>query len=247
MNNTTRQPVHAQPRDTGQGNAAPLKKSEVTREKILEAAGRVFALHEYNAASIRMVAREGGFGHGIIRYYYPSKADLFRAVLNNVCEALYEMTVFSLEETRRMPPRDGLTRYMELLLTFNAEKPEALRILVQNMALRDSPASTPGHDRIIRLLTDTRHAFEEKLNLRSPSEKVRMFLDSFNGLMLYYLGASPCQAGILGVDPAGREYQDWVRDTMVSVFLPLLESLTAGSAKPGARKGRSTKGSLHTG
>jgi hypothetical protein len=140
-----------------------------------------------------------------------------------------------------MPPRDGLARYLEHLLAFDTEKPEALRILVQNMALMDSPTSMPGHDRVIRLLTDTQRAFEEKLPLQAPSEMVRMYLDSFNGLMLYYLGASPCQAGILGVDPAGPEYRNWVRDTMVSVFLPLLESMTARSVRSKERKGRRTK------
>lgn len=209
-------------------NSDAVKKSDVTREKIMEAARRVFAEHEYNAASIRMVATEGNFGHGIIRYYFPNKAELFKAVLSEISSDLYMMNNAWLDDVRHVPLQDGLPRFVERLVTYNAEKPEALRILVQNMAVMEHPESTPGHELITQFLVDTRRAIEEKLQFRSNAETTRRFIDSFNGLVLYYLGASPYEARILGVDPHGPEYRKWVKETLVSVFLPFLKNILAG-------------------
>jgi AcrR family transcriptional regulator len=205
-----------------------IKKSAVMREKIMEAARRVFAEHEYNAASIRMVATEGNFGYGIIRYYFPNKAELFKAVLKEICTDLFDMNNIWLNNVKDLPLTAGLTHYVEHLLTYNAEKPEVLRIFVQNMALMENPDSMPGHELITKFLVDTRRAMEEKLPLRSDTETTRRFIDSFNGLVLYYLGASPFEASILDVDPKSSAYREWVKETLISVFLPLLKHIIAG-------------------
>ena len=131
-----------------------------------------------------------------------------------------------------MPLREGLTRYIEYFIAYNSEKPEPLRILVQHVSQLDSPESIPGYEYITEFLVDTRQTLIEKLALRDSDGRVKRFQDSFNGLLLYYLGASPCQALILGMDPAGKPYQRWVKETMVSVFLPLLESITTGPDQP---------------
>jgi hypothetical protein len=132
-----------------------------------------------------------------------------------------------LDEVRHIPLYEGLPRFIENLISYNAEKPEVLRIFVQNIALMEHPDSTPGQELITQFLMDTRRAIEEKLPLKSDAETTRRFIDSFNGLVLYYLGASPYEARILGVDPMGQEYRDWVKETLVSVFLPFLRNIIA--------------------
>ena len=75
-----------------------------TREAVLVAACAVFARHPYNAASIRMIAREGDFGHAVIGYYYPSKALLFTAVAERLSDMLTESSLDWLAEVRLMEP-----------------------------------------------------------------------------------------------------------------------------------------------
>ncbi len=215
------------------GKSEYLKKGDATRERILTAARRVFARHQYNAASLRMVASEGNFEHGIIRYHFPSKAELFKTIMSGICEDFYHANVSWLEEVKTMPPREGLALYVEHVMAYNAKKPEAMRILIQNIALMDDPESVPGYEYMTEFLVDTRQTFEEKLSLQVSGETVRRFIDSFNGLLLYYLGASPCQAQILGMKPTGRKYRNWVKETMVSVFLPLLEQFTTVPGRRG--------------
>lgn len=202
-----------------------VKKSAVTRERIMDAAKRVFAEHEYSAASIRMVAAEGKFGHGIIRYYFANKSELFKAVMSDICAELFARTSTWLDEARHMPLEKGLRSFVENLIEYNEQKPASFRVLVQNMAVMKDPDSTPGHELITKFLVDTRHAFQQKLLSRNNSAMTQRFIDSFNGLVLYYLGASRYQAGILGMDPESLQYRKWVKETLVSVFLPFLKNL----------------------
>ena len=69
-------------------NSVPGKKREDTRKMILAAARQIFAAHPYNAASIRMIAAQGDFYHGLIRYHFPSKAGIFEAVVEDACQSL---------------------------------------------------------------------------------------------------------------------------------------------------------------
>jgi len=52
-----------------------------TREAILDAAERLFAEQGYEATSLSQVGQEAGVSRGTPGYFYGSKADLYRAVL----------------------------------------------------------------------------------------------------------------------------------------------------------------------
>lgn len=59
------------------------KPAADTRDRILEAAGRVFARKGYNASSLDQVAREAGMTKGAIYWHFSSKNDLFFALLDS--------------------------------------------------------------------------------------------------------------------------------------------------------------------
>lgn len=56
------------------------RRSE-TRERLLEAAGEVFAAHGYHAASVDLVAERAGFSTGAVYSAFGSKEELFLALL----------------------------------------------------------------------------------------------------------------------------------------------------------------------
>ena len=67
-----------------------LTKGAQTRQRILDAARRVFARHPYHAASIRMIASEAGMEHGTIRYHFARKSDIFEEIVQTECEEIYQ-------------------------------------------------------------------------------------------------------------------------------------------------------------
>ncbi len=61
-----------------------------TRNTLLVAARRIFARDGYGATTNRSIAAEVGITTGAIYHYFPSKADLFAAVYEQVQDIVYE-------------------------------------------------------------------------------------------------------------------------------------------------------------
>lgn len=61
--------------------APKLRNPERTKQAILDAAERLFAERGYEATSLSEVGRAAGVSRGTPGYFYGSKADLYRAVL----------------------------------------------------------------------------------------------------------------------------------------------------------------------
>ncbi len=195
-----------------------------TREMVLDAACRVFSRHPYNAASIRMIAREAGIGHALIGYYYPTKADLFRAVAARICEDLCTSNERWINEVRRMELAPGFRHYVGRFVEYSRQKPWVLRIIMLNIA-GEKVGAVPGHDLLVGAIEDIRRMFAATMKLTASVEEIGRFSDSFNALMLYYLGAPESAAWLLRLDPDDPAYFRWVGDTLVSVFLPMLGRL----------------------
>jgi AcrR family transcriptional regulator len=199
-----------------------------TRERILVGAKKVFAEHPYSAASIRMVGSAAGIDHPLISYYFPTKADLFEAVVEEIAETYYQANTAWFEGLGDMSASRGLSLYLDRLLDFTSEQPEALRIVALNLVQPEASAIIPGYRRIQKLLAGNMETFRKVATLRSSSREIRMFTESFNTLVINYLGASPHYAGILGMDPHGHAYRRWVKETLLYLFLPRLEQLILG-------------------
>ena len=200
-------------------------RGEVTRARILAAARNVFARQSFHAASIRMIAREGDFAHGIIRYHFPSKAALFKEIVKETCEDFYSQNSQWLKEVSTMPLQESFSVYMDRLLAYNRNNPQALRMLSQNLGQGDKPENTPGYEYIIGLINRTTEEFIQAFATEETRDLVRRFSYAFYGMAFYFLGASSCQSRVLKTDPASHEYSAWVKKTMQTVFYPLLEKI----------------------
>ena len=206
------------------GNNDANSDTSKTRDAILDAACIVFARHPYNAASIRMIARQAGLGHALIGYYFPAKADLFRAVAGRICDDLCAENERWMVEVRHMGLREGFERYVQRFVAFSREKPWVLRIIMLNIT-GERVGAIPGQDILIEAIEGIRRMFVTTMKLTASVEEVGRFSDSFNALVLYYLGAPESAAWLIRMDPDGPDYFPWVQETLVSVFLPMIGRL----------------------
>lgn len=76
---------------------------QATRERFLRAAAREFAQVGYEAANINVIAEQAGAGRGTIYLYFPSKRDLFLALLQAIAQRHLAVVRAALEE----PPTLG--------------------------------------------------------------------------------------------------------------------------------------------
>lgn len=71
------------PREDGR-----VLRGEATREKVLDAAERLFAEHGFDGVSIRKIAEEAGVTLGVVGFHGGSKLDLFTTLLSRRVETL---------------------------------------------------------------------------------------------------------------------------------------------------------------
>src|SRR5919109_4445181 len=61
------------------------ERREETRERVLAAAGRVFARRGFDATSLEAIADEAGFSRGAVYYNFADKEELFLELLDRRC------------------------------------------------------------------------------------------------------------------------------------------------------------------
>jgi len=212
------------------GNDSPTAENACSR--ILKAARRVFSLHSFKAASTRTIAQEAGVDHPLIHYHFGSKEKLFEAVTSEIYEEFGQAHLSWLEGLERMRPREGLSLYLDRLLDHNLSNPEALQIIFLNMVHIGRLEEIPGYQYILQHMDRVRRTLEEKIPLHGSRADMKMFIHCFHNLLISLIGARSCQAQILGLDPDGSDYQTWVKQALLLLFLPWLERLISPDAKP---------------
>ena len=206
-------------------NKNGLTKGAQTRQRILNAARRVFARHPYHAASIRMIASEAGMEHGTIRYHFARKSDIFEEIVQAECEEIYQNIRKLSKETVGLEPEEGLSLYLDRFLECYFNDPEPLHMINQNVSQVDNLETIPGYHHLINLLTRTREYSRKAFPVEVDSRDFGRYSDTFNTLIINYVGASSLQAGTLGIEPDSSEYREWVKDTLMFIMVPVMEKM----------------------
>jgi len=107
-------------------------RAEERREKILEAARRVFLESGYAGARTRRIAEEAGITEALLYRFYPSKSEIFRAAVH---EPLERFVGELLDSTADIDPargdrRDRLRQVNEMLLRFMADSAPFLAVVL---------------------------------------------------------------------------------------------------------------------
>jgi len=206
-------------------NKNGLIKGVQTRQRILDAARRVFARHPYHAASIRMIASEAGMEHGTIRYHFARKSDIFEEIVQTECEEIYQNIRKVSKETIGHEPEEGLSLYLDRFLEYCFNDPEPLLMINQNISQVDSLKTIPGYHHLINLLTRAREYSRKAFPVEVDPRDFGRFNDTFHTLIINYVGASSLQAGALGIEPDSSEYRAWVKDTLMFILLPVMKKM----------------------
>jgi AcrR family transcriptional regulator len=224
----------ASPKKTRKTRSKPLspagksRQKVANRDKILEAAKRVFSEYPYSAATIRMVGEEAEIDHPLITYYFPTKAELFEAVVEDTAETFVQASISWYQGLEHLSVSKGLSLYLDRLFAFTSKHPEALGIPAVNLAKPKGAETIPGYKQMQWYLTRNTETFRKFAPLRGPTREIRMFVKTFNTMIINYLGAANYHARTLGMNPGSPAYRKWVKDAMHFLFLPRLRQLIYG-------------------
>jgi AcrR family transcriptional regulator len=105
------------------------RPSEITRERILNAAERLFADRGYEETSIRAIVAKARVNQAAINYHFGGKDGLYREVLRSAIRALTERQLAHAEEMKSMSREKALGEFIRHQLHPLAARDEFSRYL----------------------------------------------------------------------------------------------------------------------
>jgi AcrR family transcriptional regulator len=109
--------------------ATVTRPSEITRDRILKAAERLFAERGYDGTSIRAIVAKARVNQAAINYHFDGKDGLYREVLRAAFRALTEQQLAHAEETKAMSREEALGEFVRRQLWPLAARDELSRHL----------------------------------------------------------------------------------------------------------------------
>jgi AcrR family transcriptional regulator len=110
-------------------------------DEILQAATGLFAKHGYASATTEMLVDKLGVGKGTIYRYFSNKRELFLATCDRLMHQLLDAIEAAAEQVE--DPLDKIAQAIRRYLSFFAEHPEFVELLVQERAqLKDQQRPT---------------------------------------------------------------------------------------------------------
>jgi AcrR family transcriptional regulator len=88
------------------------RPSDVTRERIMKAAERLFAERGYDATSIRAIVAKARVNQAAINYHFDGKDGLYREVLRSAFRALTEQQLEHADEMKAMSREAALVEFI---------------------------------------------------------------------------------------------------------------------------------------
>lgn len=229
------------PFTTGSRKAAPAI-SDATRDKLLEAAGRVFAERGYEAATVREICVKAGANVAAVNYHFRDKAGLYVQVLQ------YSMRAAQVEAIRHTltqdaPPEEILRAVIKLRLQGICRGVPGwhFRIMAREMA-QPTPAmsniikrvSVPMYRRMLELVASI-------LGLSPEDETTKLCAHSILGQIFIYAAASPV---LLRLWPDLRmtpQQVERIADHIADFSLAYLRQFRTNRGPQGAAGNRSTR------
>lgn len=144
-------------RSTNQLGRPPGADADRTKAAILDAALGAFADRGFDGASIREITGAAGVGHNLVRHYFGSKEDLWRATVHHALDAgaARLSAVLQAEEGRSA---ETISSGVDVVMSVIDENPAAVRLLVAE-ALRGGPRFDEIYDEVLAPLGDVIQTF----------------------------------------------------------------------------------------
>ena len=112
------------------------QQKQATRAKILQAALDLFAERGFDGASIRDIAKRAGVFHGLIKYHFESKEELWKSAVDYLFER-QSREMADPDGFDDLPAREQAHDWIKRYVHYCARHPEHARIMVQE-SLRDT-------------------------------------------------------------------------------------------------------------
>jgi TetR/AcrR family transcriptional regulator, regulator of cefoperazone and chloramphenicol sensitivity len=206
----------------------PKRKSpELTRDKLIEAAGHVFAERGYRDATIREICRRAGANVAAVNYTFGDKMGLYTEVLRYSVRAAKTAAMnAALDES--LSPEETIRRVIRarLMSLCREARPDWHIRLVMHEFSHPTPAMARVVDEGMRPIYDrVRKAVGEVIGLPPDHETTRLSVNSIVGQILFYTFSWPVLSHLMPELKLTPEQLDRIADHIADFSFAYLKKL----------------------
>jgi AcrR family transcriptional regulator len=207
------------------GSRIPTR-AELTRERILEAAEIVFARHGLNGSRIRQIAEAAEVNNATIYSYFPSKAALHEAVLEQGMRPLLDLMMEFSASPRDM---EAAGKVLRGVMKHLSERPKLSRLIYLEIISEGSYLAELS-SRWLRPLLDPGFTELKQATASTPWEGnlAPLIVTTFVQLSFGHFALAPLFRELIGADPTSEE---WVAH-QTRFMVTLLEQMFPEQPQP---------------
>jgi AcrR family transcriptional regulator len=213
---------------TGSGTSRSRRKSpELTRDKLIEAAGHVFAERGYRDATIREICRRAGANVASVNYTFGDKMGLYTEVLRHSVRAAQTAAMNAALDTSLTPEQTirGVIHARLMSLCGEARPDWHIRLVMHEFS-HPTPAMARVVDEGMRpIYNRMRTAISGIIGLPADHETTRLSVNSIVGQILFYTFSWPVLSHLQPELKLTPEELDRVADHIADFSLAYLKKV----------------------
>jgi AcrR family transcriptional regulator len=198
------------------------KSFQQTRQRILDAAAKLFDAHGYHGTSVRQIAEEAKVNLALISYYFNGKQGVLEVLISHYFETFFRILADEALDKRTLFSLDRLIAMVRLYVFFQRDHAAITRLIQRELSLESMLAREVMTLYIHRWKHEFAIVIEEGMNtgefVRVPVEHVLLAMSSM--LIYPYLNPQSVRE-VYYLEPASDDFCEW----LVSSVAELLRSL----------------------
>ena len=207
------------------------KSPDLTRDKLIEAAGHVFAERGYRAATIREICRRAGANVASVNYTFGDKMGLYTEVLRHSVRAAQTAAMHAALDTSLSPEETirGVIRARLMSLCQGARPDWHFRLVMHEFSHPTTAMARVVDEGMRPIYERVRKAVGEILGLAPEHETTRLSVNSIVGQILFYTFSKPVLSRLQPELKLSPEQLDRIADHIAEFSLAYLKKVGHGN------------------
>jgi len=193
------------------------ERTEVTRNKLLDAASLLFTEHGFEGVSIRDLENEAEVQRGLLVYHFKDKESLWKAMADRTFNLMTEALAPRLEVLADLSPRERVSAIVRFYVRFSSRHPEFPRLLSQEARHHSWRLDYLAEQHLVKNTATLRDPVVQALGL-SEQKFMHWYYFMAGASSLIFSHAPECEL-LFGADPHADDIVEAHADMMVNALL----------------------------
>lgn len=195
----------------------PQERAELTKNKILQTATRLFSERGYDAATIRDIEVQAGVQRNSLTYHFDSKENLWKTVASRLLEQLNSFNEVRQELMQDLPVHERIAYIIRSYVRFCATHPEFSRIMTEEGKQDSWRIQWLVNEYLQPAMEQLRESVEEDLNITDDEFMNWYYIFVGGGAQPFTM--APEAAQLFGVDVHSEDVIERHAKMMVDFLL----------------------------